>query len=134
MPRFWPVVTSSPRVTRCLATARAPAVSRPVSARISSLDSGPDAAASSTAARCAASGSVDPRGVRDAFGADGLRVDRLRGSGATSTRPAGSPAARSPGVRCSVAVLCRGRHELAAMIDHSLPAASLRALAWDPQP
>lgn len=33
-----------------------------------------------------------------------------------------------------VTVLHRGRHELAAMIEHSLPAASLRALAWDPQP
>ena len=33
-----------------------------------------------------------------------------------------------------VAVLCRGRHELAVMIEHSLPTASLRALAWDPQP
>lgn len=31
-------------------------------------------------------------------------------------------------------VLRRGRHELAAMIEHSLPAAGLRALAWDPQP
>jgi hypothetical protein len=33
-----------------------------------------------------------------------------------------------------VAVLRRGRHELVAMIEHSLQAASLRALAWDPQP
>ena len=33
-----------------------------------------------------------------------------------------------------VAVLRRGRRELSAMIEHSLPAASLRALAWDPRP
>jgi hypothetical protein len=33
-----------------------------------------------------------------------------------------------------VPVLHRGRHELVAMIEHSLPAAVLRALAWDPQP
>lgn len=33
-----------------------------------------------------------------------------------------------------VPVLHRGRHELATMIEHSLPPATLRSLAWDPQP
>jgi len=47
---------------------------------------------------------------------------------------AAAPVATTPMARSRDAVLCRGRHELAAMIEHSLPAASLRALGWDLQP